>query len=472
LNRPVFTDHKVIVMADEFCHRNAWDCVVTAHLFARLLIELRDNEQLDFYEARVWPVVEAVLNMQRRGLLLNTQAKTNYRRKVRRELKETDDAIQSFAEGHGFDGGAGFNIDSPKQRASLLFDHLGLRPPKTTESGHRSTDQDALVRLLRSLRKRDEGCRTLLEHMFHRSRLHTIDIRYLELDPGMDGRVRPSIKAVGTETGRLAYADPPLQQFPPEARHIFEAPEGYRYLAGDYSQLEARIMAILSADQSSLRAFGSGEDVHAQNARDLFGWSVDAWEQLDDGRRKASRDFAKSFLYGMSYGGAADTMRNKLFCPCPKCVDKVPSSLEMGPKAKAEAMERWLTKHPVVGRWRNNLVKQVFANRTYINSLGRKRYFFQPPGDGLRREVYNFPIQSTAADIVNNAMIQLDTLGAPIVLQMHDSFMLEVPEGELDKWASTLKEVMEQPIPQLQNHSFPVELTSGQSWGSLTIYSS
>ena len=468
MRQTVFDDHKWFSIDDwTMGAYNAWDCRVTALVFPRLLQELQDNQQWTFYQSDYWPLVQAVLTMQQRGLLVDRNEKTRYRKALRKELRETDAEIQAFSNREDF------NVNASKQRGELLFDTLGLRPEKITRTGQRSTDQDALIRVLRKLRKKDEHARPVLEALFHRSRLHTIDTRYLDFDVSEDGRVRPTVKAYGTETLRLAYAEPPLQQYPKEARNIIHTEDGRCFVAADYSQLEARILAVLAGDRASLRVFETGEDIHLQNASDLFGHNREQWDEMDPTAATACRDFAKSFLYGTMYGGEAETMKNKLYCPCDKCKDKVAPTLGLGPKKKREAEDRWLGRHPAVTKWRKGLARQVFEDKFHVNPFGYKRYFLQPVGDGLKREAYNFPIQSSAACIVNRAMVKLHSMRypAPIVLQMHDSLMLEVPEHEVDHWATTLKHTMETPVPELSNAVFPVELSVGKSWGSLETYS-
>jgi len=459
------TSHKWLSQDDRaLATYNAWDTVNTARLTAAIRSELSDNGQLEFFEQSIWPTVEPVMAMARRGLELDRDALKAYRKQVAKELRETDGVIRASSVWEDL------NLNSPQQKAKWLYSDrpfgLGLKCPKTTPTGSRSTDQDTLIRVLRDLRKKDDHARPALEALFHRSRLNTIKTRYLKLEADPDGRVRPGIKMYGTETGRLAYADPPLQQWPPEARHIFKAGEGKVYVASDYSQLEARILAFLSGDQVSSKAFRDSGDVHAANARDLFGWSDEEWDMLGADRRKASRNFAKSFLYGISYGGQPETIKTKLFCPCPRCASHTPPTLKLKRTEIRRASDRWFYLHRPVLEWRDALLREVLAKHSYTNPLGRKRYFFQPM-PSVEREVYNFPMQSIAADIMNRAMVGLHRIGAPMVLNMQDMLMLEVPEREETQWALRLKTVMEMEIPELEGTRFPVDLSRGNNWGSL-----
>ncbi|MCH7685273.1 MAG: MiaB/RimO family radical SAM methylthiotransferase [Planctomycetes bacterium] len=195
--------------------------------------------------------------------------------------------------------------------------------------------------------------------LFHRSRLKTIYQRYLKLEPDPDGRVRAQVKMYGTKTMRFSYSEPALQQFPPEARHVFKAEAGHTFLQADYSQLEARILAYLSGDTPSIQVFESHGDVHNRNAADLF-------ELAPEEITKPHRNFAKAFLYGLSYGGDVDTMKTKLFCPCPKCEAVVPPTLKLKRADLKMAEEKWHRIHRRVAKYQDetaNFVEVVTDKR-------------------------------------------------------------------------------------------------------------
>lgn len=451
---------------------NLWDSYNTAQLFFALRDELADPlvDNWRYYSEWVQPLLRAVLNMTRRGLLLDRKAKREYQLELNRELAATDQLICQFADGVGFTYTDKFpNSDS--QVAKLLYEHLGLRGGKRTEGGRGSADLEALTRLLRELRVRDEPCRELLYNLFHRSRLQTIKERYLKLDPHRDGRVRAIVKPTGTKTFRYAYAEPPLQQYPPECRHFFVSGAGYVYLSADYAQLEARILAILAGDSASLAAFAAGEDIHGRNACDLFGLPDTEWQGLQvDDRYEPYRNFAKSYLYGISYGGSAETMKTKLYCPCPRCVDKVAPTVYLTRDRILEAELRWFAAHPAVRIFQRELCEFVRRNHYYQSPFGVRRYVSKPWGPELEREVKNIPEQLNAALLINRAQVRLDRMSAPIVLQNHDQLLFQVPESPgsgVDQWAADIRGVMEAPVPALDGYSFPVDLSIGSTWGNL-----
>jgi DNA polymerase-1 len=404
--------------------------------------------------------------MQRRGLLLDRAAKNQYRRRVRTELRQCDELARREADAAGFKYTDKFP-NSSRQVGNLLFEHLKLRGGKKTPSGaHWSGDQDALNRALKQLRKRDEPYRKLLHALFHRARLETIDTRYLTVQPDDDGRVRATVKMLHAKTMRYAYESPALQQFPEEARHIFVAPPGHVYVAADFSQLEARIMAYLARDSISIGVFESGGDPHVQNARDLFGWSEQEWADLDPKTRKNARVFAKTFLYRKMYGGTIASGDQKLFCPCTEwgCAAKKPSTATLKASEVIAAELRWARAHPAVERFQRRVAAQVRDTHYWRPPLGGRRWIAKPWGRELERELANIPMQTTAAQIMNRAQVMLEEADVPLVMQLHDSFLACVPDFEAEEVADTMRAIMEAPVPELGT-SFPVDIAIGYNWG-------
>ena len=452
---------------------NAWDTYWTAKLVGPLLRQVERVGNLGYYTDIMEPLQYAVIDMQKRGMLLDATALARYRKKVKDEINECARTILA-ADPTGKlaapTGKSPNGIGSSRRLAHFLFTVLDLKATKRTETGMDSTDQESLYRLLRNLRKKDRHARPVLLALFHRSRLRTISQRYLNLEADPDGRVRAKVKMYGTKTLRFSYSEPALQQFPPEARHIFRASPGFVFLSVDYSQLEARILAHLSNDVLSIQPFQEGGDVHAANARDLFGWTVSHWEGLLDEVRKSSRGFSKSFLFGISYGGEAETIKTKLYCPCPKCIKLMPDTLNLTRDQIAEAAARWFHRHPEVKRWHKELLAEVQRTCRYTSPLGIVRHFSQPYGSELEREVKNAPMQTGAAILMNRAQIQLHKIHAPVVLQMHDEFILEVPVNEVDEWAKVTQDIMETPVPELNGVSFPTTVEVGETWGKMKSY--
>jgi len=464
----VNTEHRFLNLSDiTLGTYNLHDSYNTAALVGPLFRELQDRGNLDYVLNIMEPLQRAVINMQARGMLRSREALENYRKEVRDGLNQTDKVILAAdptGELKKPTGKYPNGIGSSQRLGKFLFGTLEFKSTKTTDKGLDSTDQEALGRILKGFRKKDEPHRQVLESIFHRSRLRTIQQRYLNLEAGSDGRVRAQVKMYGTKTMRFAYADPPLQQFPLELRHIFISRPGYLFLQVDYSQLEARILAYLSGDLPSITTFLENKDVHQENACDLFNYSQEDWEQLDSGLPKPTRNFAKSFLYGISYGGEVETMKTKTFCPCPKCAPHMPPTLKLKKTEMKEASDRWHRKHFRVRDWQAEIAEGVRKKHYYQSPMGCRRWIAKPWGPDLDREVKNLPMQFGGALIMNQRQVELDRMEAPIVLQMHDSFLLEVPEDQIDHWASEVKGVMEQPVQGLGDVSLPCDVEVGLNW--------
>ena len=402
--------------------------------------------------------------MQSHGLLLDKEAQRETKAKLTTELKEVDEYIIQFAKSRDTNKAGYFAVlESNKQLAELLFDDLGLKCHKYTEGGDRSTDQDSLIRTLSKLRKRDQEHRQTLEFLFHRSKIKTILERYVNLEADDDGRVRPTIKFAGTKTGRLAYSDPAEQQRPVSVRNLYRANAGCVFIGADYSQLEARIMAYLAGDLHSQRVFESGDDIHAANARDLFDYRLSEWESLSPEERTATRDYAKTDLYRRMYGGSYKSGKQKLFCPCHKCQGRSIKGQRNADQLRL-ADARWNMKHIDFIRWRKKLERQVMDSGWYENPYGRRRQFMAPFRE-IVKELYDVPMQSTAADIMNESQtILYNQHGITCCLQMHDFLMIEVPE-ENAPWAlKVLADVMERPIEKMDGVRFPVDKKMGVNW--------
>ena len=505
--------HKWLRLPDhEVALYNCWDTFTTAKLISKFTNILTKNRQLDYYEKWFREMAPVVDRMQERGIGdLDVPARNAYRKQLRKELDEIEQPILDAApflkdlenEAHrwyedtirehptwvkkaakgresrlkkaekrrsGFFNRAGG--EGSTDLSKLLFDHLGFKPaPKTQARPARATSQEALFFILQHLRKGDEHHKWVLENLFHRARLNTILTRYMTIDCEQDGRVRPLIKLAGTETLRLAYAGDAgeaIQQWPQEARHVIVASPGKVFLSRDYSQLEARLMAYYAHDTAMLEVFESGGDVHKQNAMDL-GLVHGDWDALDPVLKAATRNFAKTFLYGLGYGGAAETMKTKTYCPCPRCVDKVPPTLELGRDAIKRASQRWEDKHQPIIAWRTKLVESIKGHggdHTWTSPWGYRRFFMEPRREA-ERSIYNYPMQHGGSQIVNRAMVELDALGCPLVLQMHDELMAEVPAAEAPKWDALMKEVMEAPVKELGGAVFPTEGAMATNWGAL-----
>lgn len=525
LTQYVTRSHKWLQLPDEtVAIYNAHDVVNTARLAAATEAQMRAEGQWDYYRQQFWPFIDVVRAMQRRGIGdLDKPARNQYRRKLRTERDDIDAGIakdvevyrameadlQQWYADYARDNptkpkmlersyasrqkklekakGQFFTRGGPKNNtylAQFLFDQLALKPAPplkerngTYKTGRspRSTAQQALIYIYTHLRKKDEQYKWVLEDLFHRSRLNTILTRYLTIEGDPDGRIRPTIKSVGTETLRLAYAGDKgeaVQQWPAKARHIVRVRPGHVFIGRDYSQLEARIMAVLANDEPSLRMFRENLDIHDETTKLVFGYSDEQLSNLPQAEAKATRDFIKSIRYGLGYGGDIETMNSKLFCPCPRedCVAENPPTLDMTREEKRDRSDKFMALHSRLVEWRDEVfesVKGYGGDHSWTSPFGYRRFFLEPYNTA-KRSIYNYPMQHCGSQIVNNAMKRLHyNHGAPLTLQMHDELVLEVPKEDANHWDEVLTMEMERPVPELGNTVFPTDGNMGETWGEL-----
>ena len=321
--------------------------------------------------------------------------------------------------------GQPFNLGSPKQIGEILFGKLGLPVKRKTASGVPSTDEDVLQELAADYPLPGK----LLEH---RS-LSKLKGTYTDKLPLMvnqaTGRVHTNYAQAVAVTGRLSSNDPNLQNIPirtAEGRRIreaFIAPEGASILSADYSQIELRIMAHISADAGLLAAFGEGVDVHRATASEVFGVAV---AEVSSEQRRYAKVINFGLIYGMSAFGLA-------------------ANLGIERSAATAYIERYFARYPGVKRYMDE-TRASAAEKGYVETLfGRRVYLpeINKPGprrSAAERQAINAPMQGTAADLIKLAMIAVqDTLdrearATRMIMQVHDELVFEVPAAELD-WA-------------------------------------
>ena len=350
--------------------------------------------------------------------------------------------------------GQPFNMGSPKQIGEILFTKLGLPVIKKTASGAPSTDEEVLDKLA-------EDYPLPAKLLEHRS-LAKLKGTYTDKLPLM---VNPDTHRVHTNyaqsvavTGRLASTDPNLQNIPirtPEGRRVreaFVAPPGHVILSADYSQIELRIMADISGDESLLKAFAEGMDVHRATASEVF--AIEPAAVTSEQRR-----YAKTINFGLIYGMGAFGLA---------------SSLGIERSAATNYIERYFARYPSVKRYMDE-TRASAKDKGYVETLfGRRIYLPEinggsgPRRNGAERQAINAPMQGTAADLIKLAMVAVQNVlldgrhATRMVMQVHDELVLEVPEAELD-WAKAevpklMAEVAQLKVPLV------AEVGIGRNW--------
>ena len=396
------------------------DSDMTLHVHRVLWPQLQAHVgMLDVYRRIEMPTAAVLGRIERHGVLIDS-------RLLARQSQELGARMLALeAQAHEL-AGQPFNLGSPKQIGEILFGKLGLPARRKTASGAASTDEDVLTELAADYPLPAK----LLEH---RS-LSKLKGTYTDKLPLMvnpaTGRVHTNYAQAVAVTGRLASNDPNLQNIPirtvegRRVREAFIAPPGHVMLSADYSQIELRIMAHISADPGLLKAFAQGLDVHRATASEVFG--VAPGEVSSEQRR-----YAKTINFGLIYGMGAFGLA---------------ASLGIERKAAVAYIERYFERFAGVKRYMDQ-TKARAAELGYVETLfGRRIYLPEirggngPRKSGAERQAINAPMQGTAADLIKLAMISVQELlerekrGTAMVMQVHDELVFEVPHAELD-WA-------------------------------------
>ncbi len=396
----------------------AEDADITLRLHRELYPRLAavDSLQRVFHELEM-PLIPVLSRMERNGVLVDRAMLKEQSRELAERMLEIE--AEAYRE-----AGGPFNLGSPKQIQEILFEKHGLPVLERTPTGQPSTAESVLEQLADSY----PLPRLILEHRGLAKLKSTYTDKLPELIDPHTGRVHTSYHQAVASTGRLSSSDPNLQNIPirtAEGRRIrqaFIAAPGYRLLSADYSQVELRIMAHLSADPGLLRAFAAGLDIHRATAAEVFGLPPDA---VDDGHRRA----AKAINFGLIYGMSAFGLARQLGVPQGEAKRYIDRYFQRYPGVK-DYMERIREQAR-----RDGFVETVFGRRLYLPEINSRNAARRQAAE---RVAINAPMQGTAADIIKRAMIDLDgwlTAEHPdvrMVLQVHDELVFEVPEAKVE----------------------------------------
>ena len=394
----------------------AEDADITLRLHQALWPKLEAEDSLrGVFNDIELPLVPVLSRIERQGALLSRELLQQQSTELGKRLLELQGRAHELA-------GQEFNLGSPKQLGEILFEKLEIPVIKKTPKGAPSTAEDVLVELALDY----PLPKVLLEYRSLSKLKSTYTDKLPEMIKPGTGRVHTSYHQAITATGRLSSSDPNLQNIPirtEEGRRIrraFIAPEGYRIIAADYSQIELRIMAHLSQDPGLLLAFNEGQDVHKVTASEVF--EVDVAEVSGDQRRKA-----KAINFGLIYGMSAFGLAKQL---------------HLGRNEAQQYIERYFERYPGVADYMDRTralakeqgyVETLFGRRLYlpeINARNKMRV------QAAERTAINAPMQGTAADIIKKAMLAVDDwlqgggADARMIMQVHDELVLEVAASE------------------------------------------
>ncbi len=427
----------------------AEDADVTWRLHQALRPRLHAEAGLErVYRELEIPLIPILAGMERQGALVDAQLLARQSEQLQVRMQELEQEAFQVA-------GQQFNLGSPKQLQEILYDKLSIPSPKKTPTGQRSTAEPVLQELA------EQGHELPSVILAYRS-LSKLKSTYTDRLPEQlnpyTKRVHTSYHQAVTATGRLSSSDPNLQNIPirtEEGRRIrqaFIAPDGYRLVAADYSQIELRIMAHLSQDAGLLKAFAEGQDIHRATAAEVF--NVPLAEVTGDQRRSA-KAINFGLIYGMSAFGLARQIgegRNTAQTYIDTYFERYPGVLEYMNRIRTLAHEQ-------------GYVETLFGRRLYLPEINNRNKGLQAAAE---RTAINAPMQGTAADIIKRAMIRVDRwlretgFDARMIMQVHDELVLEVREDQVEIVMEGLKAEMaaaaELAIPLL------VEAGAGFNW--------
>jgi DNA polymerase-1 len=406
----------------------AEDADVTLRLHRVLNPALNEDEKLNrVYREIEMPLVEVLLDVEQNGVLIDQDMLRSQGKEIDQKLGQIETEIYQQA-------GEVFNLSSPKQIQAIFFEKLELPVLRKTPKGQPSTAEDVLEELAADY----EIPALLLEHRSLNKLMSTYIDKLPQEINAKTGRVHTSYQQAVASTGRLSSTSPNLQNIPirtPEGRRIreaFVASDGCKILALDYSQIELRIMAHLSADESLLDAFSRGLDVHRATAAEVFGSGL---EQVSDEQRRAAKAINFGLIYGMSAFGLG-------------------KQLNIGRNEAQQYVDTYFERYPGVKRYME-VTKQLARDQGYVETVfGRRLYLpdINARNANVRqyaeRTAINAPMQGTAADIIKRAMIRVQAWLADtgpeckMIMQVHDELVFEVAASEVESCSGAIAGLM------------------------------
>lgn len=422
--------------------------------------ELKQKDLLGVYENIELPLIPIVKEIENHGMLIDKSHLEKLSKEYHRNLDQIKKTIYVLA-------GEEFNINSPKQLSAILFDKLqlstkGLR--KTAGGGAKSTRESELDKL--------KDTHPIIEKILEHREIQKVLTTYIDVLPTLTDehdRVHTKLHQDGTVTGRFSSSDPNLQNIPVRdgygelIRDAFVSPKGKILIAFDYSQIELRVLAMLSGDKNLRHIFESGEDIHGSVAARVFGVRQ---EDVTDTQRRRAKTINFGIIYGMG-------------------VTALSQSLQVSREEAQLFHDQYFAAFPTIRKYLDGVLEEATKNGYTTTLFGRRRQF-----QNLRSKVpfvkamaermaMNAPLQGTAADLMKIAMIEVDKAikekdlsnDVSLILQVHDELIFEVTDKEdvIKKVEKVVKLAMENVHKGTVGEGIPliVSFATGKRWGSL-----
>ncbi|WP_462137867.1 DNA polymerase I [Candidatus Mycalebacterium sp.] len=425
------------------------DSDATMEIYKKLSAEIAGAGIEENYRKWVPEITRVLSAMEQKGVFVDTKMLGEISVDFEKKIDAISSQIYSAA---GFE----LNINSTAQLKDLLFGKLGLAPVKRTAKGAPSTDSEVLKAL--------SGLHPIPAMILEYREISKLKSTYVDALPKLvnpaTGRIHTSYGPTGTSTGRLSSSNPNLQNIPIKSedgrkiRRAFVPADGFVFLSADYSQIELRLLAHFSGDEKLLAAFENGEDIHSSTASEILG--VREAEVTSDMRR-----LAKNINFGIIYGISPFGLSKQLGSSMNQARDYMDTYFSRYPKVKTY-MREYADKAKNAG-----FAETIIGRRRFIPELASRNKLKIRNGE---RAAINTPIQGSAADIINVAMIKihgkLEKMESSMILQVHDELILETAFDEREKVAEITRNEMENTPFNLKTQ-MKVEITEGKNWGEL-----
>ena len=418
-------------------------------LAGKLETELKDRQGLNLLDQIEMPLIAVLAKMENEGIALDTEA-------LKELAKEIDEKIRLLEEKIYAEAGEKFNIASPKQLGTILFEKLKIdSKPKKTKTGQYSTSEEVLSKYKFRF--------PIVDAILEWRQLQKLKNTYIEALPKQihpeTGKIHTHFNQAVTATGRLSSTDPNLQNIPVRtesgrkirAAFIPAKPEN-KILAADYSQIELRLIAVLSGDENMLESFRRGEDIHRATAAKLFG--VPPGEVTRDQRAKA-----KTVNFGIIYGVSAHGLSRQTGLSRTEAKELIEAYFKTYPK-----LREYLQKQIEFAR-EHGYVETIMGRRRYLPDIHSRNAVVRGAAE---RIAINAPVQGSAADIIKKAMTDIDreieqnNLPAKLLLQVHDELVFEIDPGKEPEIIEAVRDKMENavtlPIP------LKTDINTGRNW--------
>jgi DNA polymerase-1 len=412
----------------------AEDADITLRLHRVLMAKLEQQDALlKLYSEIEIPLISVLTRIEENGVLIDTAMLAQQSLELANHIIALEQHAHDLA-------GQTFNLGSPKQIQDILYDQQKLPVLKKTPKGQPSTEESVLQELALEY----PLPKLILEHRSLSKLKSTYTDKLPQQVDAKTGRIHTSYHQAVAATGRLSSSDPNLQNIPIRSeegrkiRQAFIASPGYKIVAADYSQIELRIMAHLSADAGLLKAFSEGLDVHRATAAEVFGVAPD---QVTNDLRRSAKAINFGLIYGMSSFGLAQ-------------------QLGLSRNQAQAYIDLYFARYPGVKNYMDNIREQARA-QGYVETLfGRRLYLPEIHSRNAARRQYaertaiNAPMQGTAADIIKRAMIAADQClftapeaglqkpGAKMIMQVHDELVFEIADGQIDSCIAVIRQLM------------------------------